>query len=405
MLRENWLPLPTILTALVLAAYSHPAELLGADLAPDAQSLNAQTRGSVIPVKGYRVEVAPFAVSGGRVLDMNDSRQLTYFVVRGGNDGFWYDGQTVSNLDPGIGREGIGLAINNAARVAGTVYGGGAGTRPQAAIWDDGVLQVLGQFGGTGAEAGAVNETGLIAGWFELSRSAAERRLFTWHGGQFVDWGPMPSVRGTVRSMNDAGEVVGHADGSLLQGWSWRDGEFTTLPDLAGGDDTAPADINASGVVVGGSYIDQAEIRAVKWIDSVVEKLPHPADALASDALSINDAGLIVGSIQTPEGNRSTAMIWEDDRFYDLETLVPDLGGWRLNVAREINNDGAILVDGISPTNTFGQVFLIPIPEPSAAVLMAAAMGLALSQRRCGWSASAQCKQTYCGDLVSRHSR
>ena len=98
-----------------------------------------------------------------------------------------------------------------------------------------------------------------------------------------------------------------------------------------------------------------------------------------SQAQGINDYGVIVGDTYASSGPGSVAFVDIGDVMTNLNSLV-NLNGVTLVDATAINDAGQIVADGDN-----GQAYLLTaIPEPStyAAILGAAALGLAASHRR-----------------------
>ena len=90
-----------------------------------------------------------------------------------------------------------------------------------------------------------------------------------------------------------------------------------------------------------------------------------------SNALSVNDAGVVVGIATVNDGFQSGhAFLFDGEEMTDLSVLPSvQLAGWsELTRAIDINNNGQII--GIGILNGQQRSFLLtPVPEPSASVL------------------------------------
>ena len=162
--------------------------------------------------------------------------------------------------------------------------------------------------------------------------------------------------------MNNSLQIVGHAN-SLLHGWLWENGTYYSLPDLNGGDDSTVNDINEAGVIVGNSYIHQAEYHAVRWVDRQAILLPVPLGTYGSKALGINNAGAITGAVVSEGTFESQASLWVNDQVYLLRDRVTNLGDWQLRGGIDIDEFGRIFAFGHSDTYSWQRLFLTPVPE------------------------------------------
>jgi len=127
-----------------------------------------------------------------------------------------------------------------------------------------------------------------------------------------------------------------------------------------------PTDINDNGVIVGGDYFDRAFVLSSNGI----RKLEFLGGTY-SNALSVNDAGVVVGIATVNDGLQSGhAFVFDGEEMIDL-SLLPSvqLAGWsELTRAIDINNSGQII--GVGILNGQQRSFLLtPVPEPSASVL------------------------------------
>jgi probable HAF family extracellular repeat protein len=121
----------------------------------------------------------------------------------------------------GMNDAGIVVAASGACAPPGTLVSG-----MHAVLWKDGnIFRVLGNLGGTGAAAGAINENGQVVGVSFLAGDSIIHPFLWQEGVGMMDLGglqPTPDNPDTLvfpDSINNRGEVVG---------WSCGSGEVTT---------------------------------------------------------------------------------------------------------------------------------------------------------------------------------
>ena len=134
------------------------------------------------------------------------------------------------------------------------------------------------------------------------------------------------------RGINDAGKVIlwGDTTGGKNHAGLWDAGQIIDLGTL-GGEDSWAYGLNNAGTVVGWAELPSGIYHATAWIDGTIADL-GTLGGLFSSAYAVNDAGVIVGTAQDAMGQ------WQAVRW-------------------------------------------IPIPEPTAALLLSLG-GLALLKRR-----------------------
>ncbi len=129
-----------------------------------------------------------------------------------------------------------------------------------------------------------------------------------------------------------------------------------------GGYSMAPA-INDSGQIVGQSANSTGIVTALLFSNGIMQDIDK--SKWSSAAFDINDAGQIVGNI----GN-NLALLYQNDKMIDLNTLIDSSSGINLIAGIGINNNGQIIADGSFGSYSGGHAFLLmPVPEPSSIVL------------------------------------
>ncbi|MEM7202232.1 MAG: hypothetical protein AAF628_18325 [Planctomycetota bacterium] len=181
----------------------------------------------------------------------------------------------------------------------------------QAWVFARGAVTELGTLSGSPGDqtdAESINDLGQVVG---RSYVAGWSRAFVWANGRFGDLHEHPAIQGQwswARDINNAGDVVGQAKFSAgAGGWSsaalWRDG---TVVDVGAG---APA-------FIGESRLD-----------------------------AINDLGVAVGFAQSRRG--IVAVRYRGGQLADLNDEIDPAAGWTLLVARDINDRGQIVGQGV----------------------------------------------------------
>jgi len=221
--------------------------------------------------------------------------------------------------------------VNNYGHVVGfTRY-------PTAAfLWEDGVMNDLGNLGGvyTNPSPKAINNLGQVVG--NCSTQLGDTgKPFIWENGAITELVNLHLADG----INISGQIVG---GSLV----WEEGMVTSLGSL-GGADTRGFDINDLGQVVGFSYTAEGKQHAFLWENGVMTDLETLGESGITRAYAINNLSQVVGA------SSYHAFIWENGTITDLGTL----GGNLLSgdEARDINKAGQIV--GSSQTTSGPHAF------------------------------------------------
>jgi probable HAF family extracellular repeat protein len=240
-------------------------------------------------------------------------------------------------------------------------------------LYRNGSVTDLAAPGDTRHKAWGVSNNGYIVG---TNQNAAYRR----QGDTVSDLGQYNGLFTDVRSVNDAGDVVGYApftggSHALL----YHNGAYTDLGTL-GGVWANPRRINNSGQVVGESTNAAGVYHAFVYADGVMRDIL--GETTGGQAMGINDLGQIVGLMDTG-GAYGHGFLYDNGTVTDLNSLVQLEQGWTVTGANDINDVGQILAVIQDGQGVFRDVVLTPVPEPaSAAALCLAGAALLLRRRR-----------------------
>jgi probable HAF family extracellular repeat protein len=205
------------------------------------------------------------------------------------------------------------------------------------------------------SDAIAINDLGQVTGDAEnpkhihAFRTAPNRRI----NPATDDLGTLGGIFSRGCAINDRGQVAGWSD--------TEDGEthaFRTAPNqpinpvtddlgsLIGGHEVYAWGINNAGYVVGRSTVSH-----IFW-----------------------GSPRRVGNVVIPPEWR--AFLHDGKQMLDLNTLILPNCGWVLYEARDINDRGQIVGDGICPEGYLHGFLLTPVPEPGQLVLLGIATAL-----------------------------
>jgi probable HAF family extracellular repeat protein len=247
-----------------------------------------------------------------------------------------------------------------------------------AAVWNGTEIVPIGTVGGDSSQAHSLNDAGMVVG-SSLLLGASTIVPFVWTSNTGIF--PLPgfatgSQVGVATGVNNAGEVVGGCAGGdcgqLTSAFLWSDsGELIVLPKLASGHSAYAMAINTHGVVVGWSEPNAPDgIQSIfRWSASDgLGDLNAPEGQVLLHSLDINDLGDIVATISLAADDFSglTPFLHRDGTWIDINNLIANTPGFRLDEVRAINNAGVIV--GLGTTNGLQHgVVLIPVsstPDP-----------------------------------------
>jgi uncharacterized membrane protein len=276
-------------------------------------------------------------------------------------------------------------------------------------LWNQGTATYLGHSPGgqDWTRAEDINDQGLIVG-YSLGDPNNQRRAITWQNGVWTDYGVIDvgfdpngtpdSVRygSEAISVNNAGQILGvtrryAASQTMSKAWKLSDGQVTVLPAFDGDQDASifPIALNEHGDVLAGYFSSLSGYLLTVWDGSGIHMLQQLPSADNSAVADLNDLGSVVGtSVTFGAPNTSPtyqATIWNRAGIpNDLNALLDESGnGWLLERANAINNQGWIVGQGVNAQGKPRGFLLIPIPEPSsAAIVCFGLIGAALCKQR-----------------------
>lgn len=243
--------------------------------------------------------------------------------------------RTVEALSLPVGPSSRARHINNRGQIVGWMGEGfGLGFPAEAFVWQNGVATSLGvPQGGVSSEAVAINESGEIAGHFnvETAPGVFRRRGFHWKDGVFTDLGLWPGTDTVnVRGINDRGEIIGWCQQASIASvpFIWRDGVMTnlrTLLDLPPGFtlNFAWAINNQGQIAAGGRDYNTTPISAPGFRLTPVSKIPGDYDC--DHVVDIDDLLGVIGHWgPTPGGGNAPADFNHDGavNVADLLTVI-----------------------------------------------------------------------------------
>lgn len=205
------------------------------------------------------------------------------------------------------------------------------------------------------------NQAEQISGWSytpvtEGTEIPRIQRAVRWTSGEATFLGDFGGSRSQASAINADGQVIGAATTADGQSnpflWDPNPAPSGTLTNLGffSGADIQPVDRNEGGTIVGSVRFTTEDLQtAFVWSSSgglvlLPDLGPPPAgDGVQSIASAINDAGVIVGYVNTA-GVRVSAVRWTPSGVGGAY-VVEDLGLGSGSRANDINNTGEIVGD------------------------------------------------------------
>lgn len=255
------------------------------------------------------------------------------------------------------------VALNDAGALLGyRVRTEAGGVQREPIVWDRKTVQVLGVPEWEDSVVAAINDDGNVVGAARV-RQIEYQGAVRWLAGTLEELSVGGQYSGAV-DVNSKGDLVGYvAGGGVTDAFVLREGRRFML--AAPGNAASFANgLNEFGEVVGWIQAEKwSEFRAALWKpNGVFEMLPLLEGLEGAQAEDINDSGQIVGTAHTrtdPSPSSSRAVLWDNRRAYDLNTLLLNKrGAAELIVAGAINNLGEIIANASD-----GRAYLLrPVP-------------------------------------------
>lgn len=323
----------------------------------------------------------------------------------------------VTDLGSLGGQESAATALNNKGQIVGGADTALRGQGPEyityVFLWENGRMRRLPALNGSHAYATAINDAGQMAGayspdplkaqfqaarffgngikllggfpadvrGFSLSQAesinaksqlvgVSNNQAFFWDRGKLRRLLPPPGFRASeARAVNDTGQAAGKGEktvGGAVRSHAllWdKAGRAKDLGALPGYTDSVARAINNRGQVAGwvsatggtAGHKIAFHYQAFLWQGGRMRGLGSIPRIKDSKASALNDKGQVVGNAyyKTDEA----ALLWQNGKVYELNTLVPPHSGWKLQNALGINAHGWIIGNGIH--NGIRRAFLL----------------------------------------------
>lgn len=179
----------------------------------------------------------------------------------------WTADGKIEHLGTLGGNQGIANGINNAGQICG-MSNLEDGT-PRAFLWTAAKgMEEIGTLGGNMSEANDINELGDIVGRSNLEERGNRQPFFWSRETGMIDLGTVGGTGGQAFGINDLRQIVGvssTASGGAKAFYATVDGGMIQLLDLGASQDNDAQDINNAGVVVGEIDTGTGDRRAVIW--------------------------------------------------------------------------------------------------------------------------------------------
>ena len=261
-----------------------------------------------------------------------------------------------------------------------------AATQARAFLWQGNGLEDLGTLGGNDAFATAINDSNTIFGMSYTDTVANDTtglpttHPFLWKDGQMRDLGSLGGTLSTPGSfasgpfgvvLNKCGQAIGTSTLPGDETWHaflWDHGMMTDLG-TAGGNVSEALAINDVGLVVGRSDFSPDSIyhHAALWRNGAIMDLGVVDPCQNSTATAVNSDGDVTGGLgactdDINDLNYFSAFLWKKgNSMVDLNTLVSPPSDLHIEFASGINDRGEIVGNAFLPTGELHVILLVPL--------------------------------------------
>ncbi len=268
----------------------------------------------------------------------------------------------------------IGTSINASGQISGWARTDFS-SDTHAFVYDGATLRDLNTLGQS-SSAVAISDTGRVTGDWHASPTSGGRAFLydAIHGTRDIGIGGTGS---SAQAMNKSGQIVGNSATAgnaqyhpmLYSG----DGPMQDLGTL-GGTYGYASGISENGLVVGSSYTT-GNGRFSAFLFDGVDPMQDLGSlgGFQSEAWQVNSSGVAVGWSSLADNFTFHAWVYAQGQLMDLNTFLPPGSDVTLTNARFLSETGYILADGIDTNGNDRQFLFTSVPEPSAALLLAAA--------------------------------
>ena len=135
-----------------------------------------------------------------------------------------------------------------------------------------------------------------------------------------------PNLGSNVVALSDNGKFAAAVDGEKPCLWSQQGSGRWTQEIIGGSGSLVPRAVNDSGLVVGLRFTSDGLTHAVIWSrEKGLKQLEKPAGYVRSEALAVNNEGVVVGMVDGPGGSHigPNAFVFEKGRFRLLDEAGP----------------------------------------------------------------------------------
>ena len=245
-------------------------------------------------------------------------------------------------------------AVNATGQVVGSAALSGTPYYSHAFSWTaTGGIIDLGTLGGGNSNATAISANGQVVGASTVNASDAfPNRAFSWtQSGGMIDLGTLGGDFSYARAVNSSGVVVGDASRSdgAVHAFAWT--ATSGMADLGalGGSTSIAWAVNEAGQVVGSSSTPENATHAFLWTreSGMIDLTP---DSCYGEAWGINAGGQVVGYVQACNGKTPPVTVDMSGRGFfwspsDGLAVLPTFGGVSGQVAKWNGiNDAAVVV-------------------------------------------------------------